>query len=383
MASSEDNKRRLVQSILTSAFLKPNHPTATGMQSPYFSKPNPTTDSNLTEPPTPENGAISTPSSKRQEALTTTSQTLKTSGPSSKPSPPTTTKRSTQLALTAAETKTLLPAILATLPSAPATGHLYTPANLPHLDPKYCPRFTHPSAPSPQPGVPIRVIDGDTLDVAIALSSEPSSRNQNKLGRNVCVLNMANAHHAGGGWLKGALAQEESLCYRSALSFTLKRRFYPLPETSGVYSPTVVVIREGLGAGHGLLDLSRPEDLPVVSAVSVAAVRDPRVEKDRGTGRERYKEGRDREVMKETMRVVLRVVAVNGHRRVVFGALGCGAFRNPREEVVGCWKEVLLESEFGGGWWEKIVFAVMDDGGGKSGDGNFGVFFRGLDGLVV
>jgi len=26
---------------------------------------------------------------------------------------------------------------------------------------------------------------------------------------------------------------------------------------------------------------------------------------------------------------------------------------------------------------------VMDDGGGKSGDGNFGVFFRGLDGLVV
>ncbi|KAI9875691.1 MAG: hypothetical protein M1830_008119 [Pleopsidium flavum] len=193
---------------------------------------------------------------------------------------------------------------------------------------------------------------------------------------------MANAYHAGGGWLKGALAQEESLCYRSSLSFTLKRRFYPLPEISGVYSPSVVVIRKALSQGHGLLDLDKPEELPIVSAVSVAAARDPQVEKD-SRGRERYKRGRDREVMKEKMRVVLRVVAVNGHRRVVLGALGCGAFRNPREEVVGCWKEVLLEGEFAGGWWERIVFAVMDDGGGKSGDGNFGVFSRGLDGLVV
>lgn len=111
-----------------------------------------------------------------------------------------------------------------------------------------------------------------------------------------------------------------------------------------------------------------------------------------GSGsREGYKFAADREAMKGRMRVVLRVAAVNGHRRLVLGALGCGAFRNPRGEVVRCWREVLGEGEFAGGWWERVVFAVMDGGGwgageadvGRDGDGNFGVFWRGLDGLVV
>lgn len=169
-------------------------------------------------------------------------------------------------------------------------------------------------------------------------------------------------------------------------------------------------MREDLASGHGLLDLTRPEDLPVVSVVSVAAVRDPEVVwvgeeegdggvKGKGRGREVYKFAEDRETMKGKMRVVLRIAAVNGHRRVVLGALGCGAFGNPRGEVVECWREVLGEREFAGGWWETVVFAVMDGGGGggggadgggsgdadagKYGDGNFGVFWRGLDGLIV
>jgi len=214
---------------------------------------------------------------------------------------------------------------------------------------------------------------------------------------------MANAHRPGGGWLRGALAQEESLCYRTSLSFSLKNRHYPLPLLGGIYSPTIVVPRESLAAGHGLLDLSAPETLPVVSVVSVAAVREPETVMTGADGDgdgdgsgeegERYRFAADREAMKERMRVVLRVAAVNGHRRLVLGALGCGAFRNPRGEVVRCWREVFGEGEFAGGWWERIVFAVMDGGGGggggggvdagRDGDGNFGVFWRGLDGLVV
>ena len=172
------------------------------------------------------------------------------------------------------------------------------------------------------------------------------------------------------------------MCYRSSLSFTLKFKYYPLPEAGGIYSPTVVVIRENMSSGHGLMDLSKPDDLPVFSCVSVAAVRGPPVEKDAG-GNERYRRARDREIMKEKMRVVLRVSAVRGHRVLVLGALGCGAFANPRGEVVECWKEVFSEREFQGGWWEQIVFAVMESGGTKDGDGNFGVFYKGLNGIVV
>ena len=172
------------------------------------------------------------------------------------------------------------------------------------------------------------------------------------------------------------------MCYRSSLSFTLKFRYYPIPEAGGIYSPTVVVIRENRSSGHGLMNLSKPESLPVFSCVSVAAIQGPAIEKD-ASGKERYRRTGDREVMKEKMRVILRVAAVKGHRVLVLGALGCGAFANPRGEVVDCWKEVFSENEFRGGWWEQIVFAVMESGGTKDGDDNFGVFYKGLDGMMV
>ena len=278
------------------------------------------------------------------------------------------TGRRERLAQTAAETKSLLPNILATTPHAPPHGHLYSPSNLHSLSLQKCPKL---------PKTPIRVLNSDTIDAALSLSSLASISS-----KPVLILNMANAYHSGGGWLSGALAQEEALCYRSSLSFTLKTRYYPLPEAGGIYSPTVVVIRENMSDGHKLLDLSKPEDLPVVSCVSVAGLSMPKVTKD-GKGVEVYKERKDREITKEKIRVVLRMAAVNSHRVLVLGALGCGAFGNPRGEVVQWWKEVFAENEFDSGWWEAVVFAVMEPAEGKDGNGNFGVFYRGLDGLQV
>ena len=278
--------------------------------------------------------------------------------------------RSTLLAHTAAETKALLPGILKTTPHAPPHGHLYEPTNLFHLDPQKCPAL---------PKTAIRVLNSDTIDAALSLSSSSSPTVSNKP---VLILNMANAYHSGGGWLHGTLAQEEALCYRSSLSFTLKTRHYPIPEAGGIYSPTVVVIRENMANGHGLLDLSRPDNLPVVSVVSVAAINGPKTLKN-AFGEEKYQANKDRETMKEKMRVVLRIAAVNRHRVLVLGALGCGAFGNPRGEVVDCWKEVFSEPEFQGGWWEDVVFAVMEPNETRDGDGNFGVFWRGLNDVMV
>ena len=284
-------------------------------------------------------------------------------------------RSSAPLSHIAAETKSLLPNILQTTPNAPATGALYTSESLPHLSLDSCPKL------SP---TPIRVQNADSVDAALELCTQNPSEGANgsKSGKPVLVLNMANAEQPGGGWLHGALAQEEALCYRSSLSFTLKRRFYPLPEHSGVYSPTVVIIRESLASGHELLDLSRPENLPIISVVSVAAICEPEVGRTI-SGEEKYCFPADREMMKEKMRVTLRIAAHNGHQRLLLGALGCGAFANPRGEVAQCWKEVFSEGEFAGGWWESVVFAVMEKGEGTDGIGNFGVFWRALDGLEV
>lgn len=113
----------------------------------------------------------------------------------------------------------------------------------------------------------------------------------------------------------------------------------------------------------------------------MAAVRRPKLHEGR------FAEDGDVELTREKIRVVLRIAALKGHRKLVLGAMGCGAFGNPPKEVAECFLEVLQEEEFQGGWWEDLVFAVLDnargDNRGKDGTGNYGIFYRALHGVVV
>ena len=301
-----------------------------------------------------------------------------------KVAPPTlpSSKRSELLAAVAEETLDVIRDVVKKAPNFRPIGELLEPHTLVPALPSQCPNL---------PKTKIRVINIDTLDIACKLNTNTNTNtNQTSTAPDfssgsppTLILNMANAHWAGGGWLKGALAQEESLCYRTSLYLTLKHRFYPMAPKAAIYSPTVVVVRDSISNQHRLLDLSQIDHLPVVSVVSMAALRDPALQRRVGDGREMYAEPADRELMRAKMRMVLRVAAAKGHRRLVLGALGCGAFGNPRGEVAGLWKEVFLEPEFGGVWWEEVVFAVLDTNRDPEADSNYGVFFRGLHGLEV
>ncbi|KAI4222448.1 MAG: hypothetical protein L6R36_006132 [Xanthoria steineri] len=300
-----------------------------------------------------------------------------------KVAPPTlpSSKRSELLAAVAEETLSVIRDVVKKAPNFHPTGELLEPHTLVPALHSQCPNL---------PKTKIRVINTDTLDIACKLNNQNNHNLPTSTATDfssspppTLILNMANAHWAGGGWLKGAIAQEEALCYRTSLYLTLKHCFYPMAPKAAIYSPTVVVVRGSISNQHRLLDLSQPDHLPVISVVSMAALRDPAVLRRVGDGREIYAEPADRELMRAKMRMVLRVAAARGHRRLVLGALGCGAFGNPRGEVVGLWKEVFLEPEFGGGWWEEVVFAVLDTNLDEEADSNYGVFFRGLHGLEV
>lgn len=286
--------------------------------------------------------------------------------------------RQSNLSQTAQETIIVLPSVLSQLPSINAEkSTLHLLAGLPSLKTETCPGHK---------GCPVRVIDDDSLDAAIALSKPDAAR--------VVVLNLASDTHAGGGWVNGALAQEESICYRSSLYLSLHGSYYPLPPFGAIYTPSMVVMRTSWTKGHAIMYNTKPEDLPVTSVISLAALRCPNTRSiqdpaDRSIVlRYGFENHADRNLTKSKMRLCLRLAGTNGHTRLVLGALGCGAFRNPTEEVAICWREVLQEPEFGGGWWEEIVFAVLDkgsdgDNGARDNDGNFAVFERVLDGLVV
>ncbi|PGH14073.1 hypothetical protein AJ80_06077 [Polytolypa hystricis UAMH7299] len=271
------------------------------------------------------------------------------------------------------ETQSVIPDILVSTNRCPPDGFIYQPPFPPRLNASKCPRIT---------GTKIEIVEEDTFDAAIAIDKSPSQTGDETP---VCVLNMASERAPGGGWLSGAQAQEEALCRRSTLSATLKQSFYPTPWEAVIYSPTVMIFRNSLKDGHGLMDFSYPDVLPVVSVITKAGPRRPAVARGGQSGSgSRYANINERNRMKAIMRVVLRMAVWEGHRRLVLGALGCGAFGNPREDVAECWAEVFAEAEFQGGWWEKVVFAVIDGSGqGKEGNDNVGVFFRRLDGMDV
>src|SRR4029077_16450700 len=96
-------------------------------------------------------------------------------------------------------------------------------------------------------------------------------------GKQPIALNFANGIHPGGGFLSGALAQEESLCRSSALFATLENdpmyeahRIRPLPDSTDwvIYSPNVPVFRSDDGTA-----LDNPWPLSFVTCAAPVATR--------------------------------------------------------------------------------------------------------------
>lgn len=226
-----------------------------------------------------------------------------------------------------------------------------------------CPNF---------PTTQVKVINRDTLDAALAIDTASDIMGFKRRQR-VLVLNFANAYQPGGGWLNGASAQEEQICFRTTLGyFGLPREFYPMKFDEGIYVNNVALMRENEEKGFSWMWLDKPGLLPALSVISVAATHGPALD----ATQTKYKNESERTLMEEKMRCILRVAGGNLHTKLVLGALGCGVFRHLPGEVADCWAKVLVEEEFKG-WFEIIVFAVLD----KKDGANFTTFKKTLHDL--
>ncbi len=168
------------------------------------------------------------------------------------------------------------------------------------------------------------------------------------------ALNFASARNPGGGFLKGARAQEESLCRASALyACIVNAPMYahhtqlrdPLYTAWLLYSPGVPVFRDDDGA---LLES------PWRCAFVTAPAPNTKVFRERSPER--------LDVLAPTfdLRIerVLATAAREGHRSVVLGAWGCGAFGGDAEMVAERFDRAL-DGAFRG-VFEEVVFAVLD-----------------------
>ena len=100
----------------------------------------------------------------------------------------------------------------------------------------------------------VAVVDGDPVDVALdwyeankrAMQFDAYTGTPPPECPMIPVVNMANEKRAGGDWESGLMAPEECFCRRSNLVQALTTpwnpsspRHYPIPQTGGLYSPTV------------------------------------------------------------------------------------------------------------------------------------------------
>lgn len=178
-------------------------------------------------------------------------------------------------------------------------------------------------------------------------------------GERVVLLNFASARNPGGGFLRGAKAQEEDLARCSALYSCLITRpgYYEANRAQSsllytdhlIYSPDVPFFRD-----ERLDFLERPFFPSVITS--------PAPNAGQVLARDANARPAIHEALVRRARQVLAVAAAHGHRTLVLGAWGCGVFRNDPVEVAEVFAAALEES---GGTFERVVFAVWE----RSGDG--------------
>jgi uncharacterized protein (TIGR02452 family) len=179
--------------------------------------------------------------------------------------------------------------------------------------------------------------------------------------KRIAALNFASAKNPGGGFLSGAIAQEEALAISSGLYNTLIRHektFYAVNRAcrsmmytdNAIYSPDVVFFRDTY---FNLLEMPVTSSVLTLPAVNMGQVR------IKGESVSQAKI-----VMKNRMRLCLSILAKEENDVIILGAYGCGVFKNDPVEVVNWWRELLVDENYEL-YFNDVIFAILDNSDGN------------------
>jgi uncharacterized protein (TIGR02452 family) len=192
------------------------------------------------------------------------------------------------------------------------------------------------------------VTNETTLDAARRLVTEGV--------QDVMCLNFASAKNPGGGFLGGALAQEECIARASGLYPCLltAMEYYTYHRNLGtclysdhmIYSPAVPIIKD-----EGGQELDQPVCVTIITSPAVNA---GVIMRDEGGRTDKIAP-----VMRVRIEKLLALCLNKKHTTLVLGAWGCGVFRNNPEEISQLFQEALT-GKFAN-QFQRVVFAVKTD----------------------
>ncbi len=189
------------------------------------------------------------------------------------------------------------------------------------------------------------IVNADSFEAAYSLKS-------------TLVMNFANAHRPGGGFLNGARAQEESLCrcstlYKSISSDKAQEMYdynnthkNPCDSDYMLLSPNVYVYRSFTGERlnkpfwTSVITVPAPNKCGAASKVSQDILDD---------------------VMTERLRKMLFLAARKGYRTLILGAWGCGAFGNDTRRVAAYFYQLFFGEDGLHKFFENVIFAILGD----------------------
>lgn len=165
----------------------------------------------------------------------------------------------------------------------------------------------------------------------------------------VGVLNFASSYHPGGGFITGAMAQEEALCHASTLYLQLNscNELYNKNRASrlDVYTDNMAVCNTEFFRNSSGIMIPKPVTATVITS---AAVNNNKLS-DRNSDRVK-------EIMKIRMKKII-MLAIEEHIDIfILGAFGCGVFGNDPYFIADTWK-TLTDSY--GGYFKKIYFSIL------------------------
>lgn len=176
--------------------------------------------------------------------------------------------------------------------------------------------------------------------------------------KRIGVLNFASAKNAGGGFLKGAHAQEESLARSSGLYKSLLKcgdyyRDHRILKTAlysdrMIYAPQCPVFRKDNG---DLLDQPYLVDFLTSPAPNAGAMKQNEKNRSQDLEPTLYQRGK----------YILTLFAQKKCDHLILGAWGCGVFQNDPQMVAEMFHSYLKPGALFHGRFESVCFSVFDN----------------------